>query len=215
MKKFLYSTDLADKSSEFLNDAKSIISSLGDSIDDIDIKVPEMNIKLSDLVNNVLASAKDKTRSINHIFDSAFPNKSTEDVPVIQKKANEAATKEASSSNSSHNSSSLQAIQEMKQSIMEEEEEEIDEEALAQDATARMKNQDHQFMLLCKKFANIRNTLISINHRVIPFIPSIVMIGSRHNQKDNGISILESILDQPFLTRYTEMIIEITSICIY
>jgi hypothetical protein len=153
-----------------------------------------MNIKLSDLVNDVLASAKDKTRSINHIFNSAFPNKPTEEMVVEEKKESETKVKETSSS--------LQAIQEMKQSIMDEEEGEMDEEVLAQDAVARMKNQDHQFMLLCRKFASIRNTLISINHRVIPFIPSIVMIGSRHIQQDNGVSILESILGQPFLTRY-------------
>jgi vacuolar-type H+-ATPase subunit I/STV1 len=190
------SIDLADKSSEFLNDAKSILSGLGESIEDIDIKVPEMNIKLSDLVNDVLASAKDKTRSINHIFNSAFPAKPAEEVVVVEKKGQDTEAKDTSTNNSS-----LQAIQEMKQSMMEEEEEEIDEEALAQDAAARMKNQDYQFMLLCRKFANIRNTLISINHRVIPFIPSIVMIGSRHIQQDNGISVLESILGQPFLTR--------------
>jgi hypothetical protein len=83
----------------------------------------------------------------------------------------------------------------------EEEEEEMDYEKLAQDNDMRMKYQDHQFMLLCRKFASIRDILVSIEHSAIPYIPSIVMIGSRHAEQET--SIIESILGQPFLSRYS------------
>lgn len=171
--------------STFVNDAKSILNSVGESIQDIDIQIPEMNIKLSDLVSDVLASARDKTQSINHIFNSAFPKR--EENQTTPEQTNQSAEPVVDT---------IKELHDLKQQIIEEEEEqeEIDEEALAKDAAMRMKHQDHQFILLCRKFASIRNTLMSIQHRVIPYIPSIVMIGSRHAHQP----IIESILGQSF-----------------
>lgn len=171
--------------STFVNDAKSILNSVGESIQDIDIQIPEMNIKLSDLVSDVLASARDKTQSINHIFNSAFPKR--EENQTTSEQTNQSAEPVVDT---------IKELHDLKQQIIEEEEEqeEIDEEALAKDAAMRMKHQDHQFILLCRKFASIRNTLMSIQHRVIPYIPSIVMIGSRHAHQP----IIESILGQSF-----------------
>lgn len=171
--------------STFVNDAKSILNSVGESIQDIDIQIPEMNIKLSDLVSDVLASAKDKTQSINHIFNSKFPKR--EENQTTSDQTNQSAEPVVDT---------IKELHDLKQHIIEEEEEqeEIDEEALAKDAAMRMKHQDHQFILLCRKFASIRNTLMSIQHRVIPYIPSIVMIGSRHAHQ----LIIESILGQSF-----------------
>ncbi|KAG2213739.1 hypothetical protein INT46_009887 [Mucor plumbeus] len=158
---------------------------VGESIQDIDIQIPEMNIKLSDLVSDVLASAKDKTQSINHIFNSKFPKR--EENQTTSDQTNQSAEPVVDT---------IKELHDLKQHIIEEEEEqeEIDEEALAKDAAMRMKHQDHQFILLCRKFASIRNTLMSIQHRVIPYIPSIVMIGSRHAHQ----LIIESILGQSF-----------------
>lgn len=181
--------DLADMGSTFVNDAKSILSSVGESIQDIDIQIPEMNIKLSHLVSDVLASARDKTQSINHIFNSTFPKR--EESPTTSTlEQTDASTAQAVAMDTN------KELLDLKQQIIEEEEEEeeIDYEALAKDAAMRMKHQDHQFILLCRKFASIRNTLMSIQHRVIPYIPSIVMIGSRHAHQP----IIESILGQPF-----------------
>jgi hypothetical protein len=171
--------------STFVNDAKSILNSVGESIQDIDIQIPEMNIKLSDLVSDVLASAKDKTQSINHIFNSKFPKR--EENQTTSDQTNQSAEPVVDT---------IKELHDLKQHIIEEEEEqeEIDEEALAKDAAMRMKHQDHQFILLCRKFASIRNTLMSIQHRVIPYIPSIVTIGSRHAHQ----LIIESILGQSF-----------------
>ncbi|GAN08916.1 mitochondrial dynamin GTPase [Mucor ambiguus] len=181
--------DLADMGSTFVNDAKSILHSVGESIQDIDIQIPEMNIKLSDLVSDVLASARDKTQSINHIFNSTFP-KREESTGTTASEQTEASTTQTVTMDAN------QEMHDLKQKIIEqeEEEEEIDYEALAKDAAMRMKHQDHQFILLCRKFASIRNTLMSIQHRVIPYIPSIVMIGPRHARQP----IIESILGQPF-----------------
>ncbi|KAK4521839.1 uncharacterized protein ATC70_004376 [Mucor velutinosus] len=182
--------DLADMGSTFVNDAKSILNSVGESIQDIDIQIPEINIKLSDLVSDVLASARDKTQSINHIFNSTFP-KREENTSTITSEQADTSIEEAVAVDTN------KELHDLKQQIIEEEEEEeeIDHEALAKDAAMRMKHQDHQFILLCRKFASIRNTLMSIQHRVIPYIPSIVMIGSRHARQP----IIESILGQPFV----------------
>lgn len=181
--------DLADMGSTFVNDAKSILNSVGESIQDIDIQIPEMNIKLSDLVSDVLASARDKTQSINHIFNSTFPKREESSGTTTSDQADVSAAQAVAVDTNKE-------LHDLKQQIIEEEEEEeeIDHEALAKDAAMRMKHQDHQFILLCRKFASIRNTLISIQHRVIPYIPSIVMIGSRHAHQP----IIESILGQPF-----------------
>ncbi|KAL9559600.1 hypothetical protein PS6_000695 [Mucor atramentarius] len=162
---------------------------VGESIQDIDIQIPEVNIKLSDLLSDVLASARDKTQSINHIFNSTFPKR--EEGPSTT-----APDQTDSSTGKTVSVDTNKQLQDLKQQITEEEEEEeeIDYEALAKDAAMRMKHQDHQFILLCRKFASIRNTLMSIQHRVIPYIPSIVMIGSRHAHQP----IIESILGQPF-----------------
>lgn len=181
--------DLADMGSTFVNDAKSILNSVGESIQDIDIQIPEMNIKLSDLVSDVLASARDKTQSINHIFNSTFPKREESSGTTTSDQADVSAAQAVAVDTNKE-------LHDLKQQIIEEEEEEeeIDHEALAKDAAMRMKHQDHQFILLCRKFASIRNTLMSIQHRVIPYIPSIVMIGSRHAHQP----IIESILGQPF-----------------
>ncbi|KAI8637642.1 hypothetical protein BD408DRAFT_395353 [Parasitella parasitica] len=177
--------DLADMGSTFVNDAKSILNSVGESIQDIDIQIPEMNIKLSDLVSDIMAAARDKTQSINHIFNSTFP----------KREENHSSSEQIEQSTVPITDTNKE-LHDLKQQIIEEQEEEdeVDYEALAKDAAIRMKHQDHQFILLCRKFASIRATLMSIQHRVIPNVPSIVMIGSRHNHQ----VVIESILGQSF-----------------
>ncbi|KAI8378177.1 hypothetical protein EDC96DRAFT_493844 [Choanephora cucurbitarum] len=170
--------DMADKGAEFLSDAKNLLSNLGESIDDFSLNVPEINIKLSDLLGNVFSS-QDKATSVNHVITSPPTEKS--DTVAIQ--------------NLKQQLIEIDKEAEQLNQAMEEEEE---EEALAKDAAARMKFQDQQFLLLCRKFATIRDTLISIRHRVIPAIPSIVVIGSR----DTKVAMIESILGQPFLERH-------------
>ncbi|CEP10966.1 hypothetical protein [Parasitella parasitica] len=183
---FFISLDLADMGSTFVKDAKNILNSVGESIQDIDIQIPEMNIKLSDLVSDVMASARDKTQSINHIFNSTFP-KRDQDQKISSEQTEQSAAPIADTNKELHD---------LKQQTLEEEEEEeeIDHETLAKDAALRMKHQDHQFMLLCRKFASIRATLMSIQHKEIPYIPTIVMIGSRRSHQ----VVIESILGQPF-----------------
>ncbi|KAI8367304.1 hypothetical protein BD560DRAFT_399851 [Blakeslea trispora] len=196
--------DMADKGSEFLSDAKNLFSSIGESIDDFSLNVPEINIKLSDLLSDVFNTGKDKPKSVNHIITSPEENSAKDDtadsdIVAIQQLKQQLIEidKESDQLKQAQEIEKHQIVKEEE----EEEEEEIDQEALAKDEAARMKYQDQQFMLFCKKFATIRDTLISIRHRVIPFIPSIVVVGSRGNHSSTDISIIESILGQPFLER--------------
>ncbi|KAI9485804.1 MAG: hypothetical protein EXX96DRAFT_20581 [Benjaminiella poitrasii] len=179
--------DLANKGTEFMSDIKHKLSSLGKSIEDVDIKIPEMNIKLSDLLRDVLKRNKnaEETSSVNHTYNAKTAatqeekdNTTLEPIVKIEEKEETMAS----------------------QDVIEEEELIEDQEDIA----SRMKYQDQQFLLLCKKFANIRSTLLSIHHPSIPAIPSMVIIGPRHSnqtQYDTSI-IIDSILGQHFsLTR--------------
>ncbi|KAI8076500.1 uncharacterized protein B0P05DRAFT_572470 [Gilbertella persicaria] len=147
-----------------------------------------MNIKLSDLVNDVLAVAKDKTQSMNHVFNTtatdkpAVDNTATTDKPAVD------------------NTTQVTVEEQADMSIIIPSKQE-EEEVLTQDAITKMKYKDHQFILLCKKFTDIRNTLMSIQHSVIPSIPSIVVIGSRQS---NANFMIEMILGQPFLSKALE-----------
>jgi hypothetical protein len=160
-----------------------------EGIEDIDIQVPEMHIRVPDLLKDLLSSASSKInqapKPVTHVFKTDKPEGEQ--------------SKEEDLEQGVHDDSQQQQQQQQNMPnvvpVVEVEEEEEDEE---ENEVNRLARQDQQFMLLCRKFSDIRKSLISINHKVIPAIPTIVLIGSHNADRAN---ILETILEQEVTLR--------------
>ncbi|KAI7907380.1 uncharacterized protein BX663DRAFT_447586 [Cokeromyces recurvatus] len=196
--------ELANKGHEFISDIKGKLNSFGESIEDIDIRIPEMNIKLSDLLRDILKRDKsvEESSSLNHTYNTKETSQEKEGNIILQPLA-ETEKKETviiPQSIVKEEEKEEEEEEVVAAAVVVVEEEEEEEEEQEENAALKMKYQDQQFLLLCKKFANIRNTLLSIHHPIIPAIPSMVIIGSRGiDDQDNSSTIVDSILGQPFL----------------
>jgi TATA-binding protein-associated factor Taf7 len=163
-----------------------------EGIEDIDIQVPEMHIRVPDLLKDLLSSASSKINQapepVTHVFK-------TDKSEGEQSKEEDLEQGAHDDSQQQQNMPNVVPVVKVEEEAEEEEEEEEDEE---ENEVNRLARQDQQFMLLCRKFSDIRKSLISINHKVIPAIPTIVLIGSHNADRAN---ILETILEQEVTLR--------------
>jgi hypothetical protein len=183
---------MANKSSEllgsFTNGVKSAIGSISElTTMNIDIEIP-------DFVKKIFA--KNQSQSTSSTINSL---KADSDRPRFIKKEDEGDSESSSNGGSGGSTAAAAtAAASLFMSGEKDNDENDSEDSIIYKKKRGIQVQDDEFMLLTKKLIEVRNILMSIDHKEALKLPSIVVIGSQSSGKS---SVLEAIVGHEFLPK--------------
>ncbi|KAI8142951.1 P-loop containing nucleoside triphosphate hydrolase protein, partial [Fennellomyces sp. T-0311] len=164
-----------------------LLGSLQEQAEELDISIPEIHLKVPDLVKDFLASmSATEEHTTTHKFSEE---------PKQEQKQEQEPNGDGKGGGAAVAAAAVAAY------LNEEEEEEQKPKKKRKQEVAT--HQDEQLMMLTKKLIEIRSILLSIDHNETLQLPSIVVVGSQSSGKS---SVLEAIVGHEFLPKGTNMV---------
>ncbi|KAI8384557.1 P-loop containing nucleoside triphosphate hydrolase protein [Radiomyces spectabilis] len=199
---------MSDKSAAFLRDtvavAESVLGSIQKGIDEFDVSIPEIHLRVPQSLKDFLAGATkaEEEPTVNHKFSE---NKADAEQQRKQRKSEQPGDDSGDPGNGGGAATAAAAAAAVYLADSEDEEEEPAQKKARKKSKRQstMSVHDEQLMMLTKKLIEIRSILMSIDHNETLKLPSIVVIGSQSSGKS---SVLEAIVGHEFLPKGTNMV---------
>ncbi|GES75592.1 hypothetical protein RCL_jg9120.t1 [Rhizophagus clarus] len=188
--------DMASKSSDFLSSITSgIKSAVGTIGQGINVDLPSVEIHVPEFLANIFSSKSGPSITSNSLQMES-------DRPRFIKKEDENNPNNSSDPSGGGTGATAAAATVGAATLFSTNEQDEDEN-VKNASNKSIPAQDNQFMLLTKKLIEVRNILMSIDHKEALRLPSIVVIGSQSSGKS---SVLEAIVGHEFLPKGSNMV---------
>lgn len=180
---------------EGVKEAKKLASALQERANDLDIAVPEIHIRVPDIIKDLLASMAntEEPHTTNHTFSDQAENGMKDGKTPQDDNGGD-----GDGNGKTAVATAAAAAVAVTSTSAEEGEKEQKKGKKSSSSNTTMAHQDEQLMLLTKKLIEIRSILMSIDHNETLKLPSIVVIGSQSSGKS---SVLEAIVGHEFLPK--------------
>ncbi|KAI8638285.1 P-loop containing nucleoside triphosphate hydrolase protein [Parasitella parasitica] len=202
--------DLANKSKGFVQDSlysiEAAFQKAQNVMDNVDLSIPEMHLRLPQSVRNLLLS---KTTKIEETKVVSYNSTNRKSGSGGGEGGNNGGGDSSAAAAAVAAAAGFTLYSNEEDEAKEEEEEGENDPIEKTRSKKKRKNdygisvQDEQLMMLTKKLIEIRSILMSIDHNETLKLPSIVVIGSQSSGKS---SVLEAIVGHEFLPKGSNMV---------